>query len=36
MPNPANRPDPYSRAHVSWRTLFAIAVFLIFGFGILV
>ena len=36
MPNPANRPDPYSRAHVIWRTLFAIAVFLIFGFGILV
>ena len=36
MPNPANRPNPYSRAHVIWRTLFAIAVFLIFGFGILV
>ena len=36
MPNPANRPDPRSRAHVIWRTLFAIAVFLIFGFGVLV
>lgn len=36
MSNPANQPDPHFRAKVLRRTLVAIAIFLIFFFGVLI
>lgn len=36
MSNPVNQPNPHFRAHVLRRTLIAVAIFLIFFFGVLI